>query len=234
MQLTWLGHSAFRLEFGKTVLLIDPFLKGNPTFEAAKLDFAKVTAGTTHVAVTHGHDDHIGSSVEICQATNATLISNFEICMYLTGQGVKNISPGNHGGELDFGEFSVAFVNAWHSSAATVDGQLRYMGNPAGYVVRTKAGRSLLHMGDTGIHSDMALTQELYAPEVGIVPIGDRFTMGARQAALACRKFFKFRTIVPCHFGTFPGMLDATADKFVTEAAGMKVVVPRIGEAFEV
>ena len=80
----------------------------------------------------------------------------------------------------------------------------------------------------------MALTQELYAPEVGIVPIGDRFTMGARQAALACRKYFKFKTIVPCHFGTFPGMLDATADKFVAEAAGMKVVGAQVGEAFEV
>ena len=221
MKLTWLGHSAFRLEFGKTVVLIDPFLKGNPTFEAAKLDFAQVTAGVTHVAVTHGHDDHIGSSVEICKATQATLIANFEICMYLTGLGVKNISPGNHGGELAFDGFSIAFVNAWHSSSATVDGRLRYLGNPAGFVVRNRQGRSLLHMGDTGIHSDMALTQELYAPEVGIVPIGDRFTMGARQAALACRKFFKFKTIVPCHYGTFPGMLDATADAFVAEAAGM-------------
>ena len=126
-----------------------------------------------------------------------TLVSNFEICMYLTGLGVKNISPGNHGGEIAFDDFQVAVVNAWHSSSATVDGRLRYMGNPAGFVVRTKIGRCLLHMGDTGIHSDMALTQELYAPEVGIVPIGDRFTMGARQAALARRKFFKFKTIVP-------------------------------------
>jgi L-ascorbate metabolism protein UlaG (beta-lactamase superfamily) len=232
MKITWFGHSCFRIEHGKAVVLVDPFLKGNPTFEACKVPFERAIAGVTHVAITHGHDDHIGSAVEACSA-GATLVANWEICNYLGGKGVRNWSPGNHGGEIDLGEVRVGFVNAWHSSSASGSGAPVYLGNPAGLVFTFKDGRSVLHMGDTGIHSDMALTQELYRPEIGIVPIGDRFTMGAKQAALACKRFFTFKAVFPCHYGTFP-VLDQTADKFVAEMKGARVIVPKAGEGVEV
>ena len=113
MKLTWFGHSAFRVDIPGAVIMLDPFL-GNPTFTG---DHREAYDGATHVVLTHGHDDHIGSTVEICQATGATLIANFEVCVYLAGKGVENYSPGNHGGQIDFGAFSVAFVPAWHSSS---------------------------------------------------------------------------------------------------------------------
>ena len=113
MKITWFGHSAFRIDLDGAVIMIDPFI-GNPTFEG---DQQAAYQGTTHVVLTHGHDDHTGSTVEICKATGATLIANFEICNFLAGKGVENFSPGNHGGCIDFGAFSVTFVAAWHSSS---------------------------------------------------------------------------------------------------------------------
>jgi L-ascorbate metabolism protein UlaG (beta-lactamase superfamily) len=207
--------------------MIDPFL-GNPTFEG---DEAAAYAGATHVALTHGHDDHIGSTVDICKATGATLIANFEICMYLAGKGVENFSPGNHGGGVDYGAFSLSFVPAWHSSSTLVGNQSIYLGNPAGIVIAAKGEKTLLHMGDTDIFSDMALINEIHQPQIGIVPIGDRFTMGAKTAALACNRFFDFEAVIPAHYATFP-IIDPDASKFQAAMAGSKtkVVVPERGQ----
>ena len=99
-------------------------------------------------------------------------------------------------------------------------------------MIAAREGKTVYHMGDTAIFSDMALINELYAPTIGFVPIGDRYTMGARTAALACKRFFEFETVVPCHYGTFP-VIDQTAEKFVTEMAGNRVLVPEVGVPFE-
>lgn len=230
MKLTWFGHSAFRVDYADAVVMIDPFLD-NPTFKG---DRKAAYAGATHVVLTHGHDDHVGSTVEICKQTGATLVANFEICSYLAGKGVENISPGNHGGTIDLGAFSVAFVQAWHSSSMIVDGKPVYLGNPAGVVLKAAGEKTLLHMGDTDIFSDMALIDELYSPKIGIVPIGDRFTMGGRLAAMACKRFFHLETAIPCHYGTF-GLLDPNADTFIAgmKGAQTKVLVPERGKAVE-
>ena len=112
----------------------------------------------------------------------------------------------------------------------------QHLGLPNGLVVTPKAkGEPVVyHMGDTDIFSDMALINELHAPQIGLVPIGDRFTMGGAVAALACRRFFNFETVVPCHYKTFD-LLDQTPDKFVEgmEGSGTKVVVPELGKAVE-
>jgi L-ascorbate metabolism protein UlaG (beta-lactamase superfamily) len=228
MKLTWFGHSAFRLEIPGAVVMIDPFLD-NPVFKG---DTKAAYAGATHVAVTHGHDDHVGSTVEICKATGATLVANFEICMYLSGQGVEKFSPGNFGGAIDLGSFQLNFVPAWHSSAAIVDNKPIYLGNPAGIVITATGQKTLLHMGDTSIFSDMALINEMFSPKVGIVPIGDRFTMGGAAAALACKRYFDFETVIPAHFGTF-AMIDPDETKFVEAMKGAKtkVVAPEPGES---
>ena len=232
MKITWFGHSAFRVETGSAVIMIDPFLSGNPSFGG---DAGEAAKGANHVILTHGHDDHVGDTVDICKATGALLTSNFEVCMYLNANGVENISPANHGGNLDYGDFSVAFVPAWHSSSTIVDGKPVYLGNPAGIVIQPKgeAGKTLYHMGDTDIFTGMELINEIYQPVIGIVPIGDRFTMGAKLAAMACKRYFKFKTVIPCHYGTFP-IIDQSADKFVAEMTGHNVVVPKVGEPFEV
>lgn len=235
MKITWLGHSAFRIEEGDNVILIDPFLQGNPSFD---VDVAGATAGTTHVLLTHGHDDHIGDAVEILKANGAMLVANFEICMYLVSKGVsdKHINPGNHGGTVDCGGFTTSFVQAVHSSSSqTGDGGNVYLGNPAGLVLHFPDAPTVYHMGDTDIFSDMALIAELHQPQIGIVPIGDRFTMGGALAALACRRFFKFDTILPCHYGSFP-IIDQTADSFLAamESEAGRVKVLEVGGGLEV
>ncbi len=231
MRLTWFGHSAFRIEFGDCRVMIDPFLTGNPSFKG---DPKEAAAGATHVLLTHGHSDHLGDTADICKATGAQLVANFEIYSFLAGQGVENANPGNHGGTVDCGGFTTTFVIAFHSSSVQQDGQIVYLGNPAGLVVKAPGEPVLLHMGDTEIFSDMALINEIHQPEIGIVPIGDRFTMGAKTAAMACRRFYKFKTVVPCHYGTFP-IIDQTADKFIAEMGpdGKKVLVPDKGKAVE-
>lgn len=234
MKLTWYGHSAFAVEFGANRILIDPFLAGNPAWEGG---WEGPAEGCTHVLLTHGHDDHIGSAADICKKTGAMLVANFEICMYLSGQGVPEgqLNPGNHGGTVDCGGFTVSFVQAVHSSSVqTGDGRNLYLGNPAGLIIHSPEEKSLYHMGDTDIFSDMALIQELHEPRIGIVPIGDRFTMGGALAALACRRFFRFSTIIPCHYGSFP-IIDQDAQKFIAAMEGdaRKVHVAKIGEPFE-
>ena len=109
MQITWFGHSAFRLDVKGAVILIDPFITGNPAAKPGVMDH---TRDCTHVLLTHGHDDHVGDTVAICLATGATLVSNFEVCNYLAAQGVANYSPGNHGGRISFPDFDAIFTNA--------------------------------------------------------------------------------------------------------------------------
>ncbi|WP_422375993.1 metal-dependent hydrolase [Roseibium sp.] len=234
MKLTWYGHSAFKIEIDGALILVDPFLTGNPSFPE-ELSAEEVAEGVTHVVLTHGHDDHIGDSVEILQKTGAQLISNFEICMWATRQGIENINPMNTGGMVDTGPFKLALTNAVHSSSKQGEGEAIYLGNPHGVIIEVPGQKVLYHMGDTDIFSDMALINEIYRPMIGIVPIGDRFTMGGKVAAMACRKFFNFDTIVPCHYGSFP-IIDQTADSFISalgEDAG-KVEQLAPGGSFQV
>jgi L-ascorbate metabolism protein UlaG (beta-lactamase superfamily) len=229
MKITWFGHSAFRIETGKSVLMIDPFLSGNPVFKG---DPAEAARGTTHVGLTHGHDDHVGDAAAICKANGATLIAVYELAVHLAGQGVDTYEPTNTGGTIYTDDFDVSFVRADHSSSS---GNV-YLGNPCGLVVRAKTEKkSLYHMGDTNIFGDMALINDVYHPEIGIVPMGDRFTMNPKTAAMACTRFFNFSTIIPCHYKTFP-MLLQSADGFVEEMgrdAG-KVKVLEVGGSITV
>jgi L-ascorbate metabolism protein UlaG (beta-lactamase superfamily) len=231
MKITWLGHSAFRIETRSSVILVDPFLRGNPKFQ---LDFAAATAGATHILLTHGHDDHVGDTVEIAKATDAQLLSSFEVCVYLAGQGASNINPGNTGGTIALGDFKVSFTPAFHSSGTIVDGKPIYLGNPMGIVITPEGGPVVYHLGDTAIFSDMALVHELYRPKIGIVPVGDRFTMGGKIAAEAVHRYFDFETVIPCHYGTFDGLAQDPGE-FVAALGGKpRVFVPAIGETLEV
>ncbi|MFC3725818.1 metal-dependent hydrolase [Neoaquamicrobium sediminum] len=235
MKLTWYGHAAFRVEAGGANILIDPFLTDNPSWDGG---WEGPAEGVTHVLITHGHNDHLGDALPILKKTGAMLVSSFEIYEYLVGQGVdeSKVNPGNHGGTVDCGGFTTTFVNAIHSSSFSREGGINvFLGNPTGLVLHFPDDKTLYHMGDTDIFSDMALINELHQPAVGIVPIGDRFTMGGAVAALACRRFFDFETVIPAHYASF-GIIDQTADKFIAgmEGASAKVLTPKIGEAFEV
>ncbi|MCG6122223.1 MAG: metal-dependent hydrolase [Microvirga sp.] len=228
MKITWFGHSAFRLEFSDKIVLIDPFLTGSPAFEG---DAEKAAEGATHVLVTHGHGDHIGDAVAISKKTGATVVTNYDLCMYLAKQGLENFSPMNTGGAVDFDGFSVALVRADHS-AGLVEADVGFpLGSANGVVVTAPGEPTVYHMGDTDVFGDMALITELYAPDIVIAPIGDRFTMGAKTAAFAIKRFFpKARAAIPCHFGTFP-IIAQNADEFVEamQGSGVQVITPHKG-----
>jgi L-ascorbate metabolism protein UlaG (beta-lactamase superfamily) len=232
MKMTWFGHSCFRVDTGSSSILIDPFLTGNATFEKAAIPPLKAIGGVTHVALTHGHEDHTGDTVRICKETGAKLLAVHELATYLGGNGVDNIDTGNTGGTLHHVDFDLTFVPAWHSASHMVDGRPVYLGACCGLIIAPRGERTVYHMGDTAIFSDMGLIGEIYAPKIGLVPIGDRYTMGAKTAALACKRFFRFELIVPCHYGTFP-VLDQTPDKFIAELGRDKVLVPEVGVPFE-
>ncbi len=233
MEITWFGHSCFRIDTGSSRILIDPFLTGNPTFEGSGIVADSVSEGVSHILVTHGHGDHVGDTVAIAKKTGAKVVTNYDLCMYFAKQGVSAFDPMNTGGTIDQGDFKVSMVRADHS-AGLVEMDVNFpLGNANGLVVTPASGPVVLHMGDTDIFSDMALINEIYAPSIGLVPIGDRFTMGARTAAMACKRFYNFDTVIPCHFGTFP-IIDQTADGFKAEMGGQGVSVARLGEAMSV
>jgi L-ascorbate metabolism protein UlaG (beta-lactamase superfamily) len=229
MRITWFGQSAVRLENAGHVILIDPFLTGNPKFTG---DVGDAARGATHVVLTHGHDDHVGDTVRICKETGATLVATAELAGYLMSKGVEKAEMGNPGGGIDIGGgVRVNFVKAFHSSSTQENGHTVYLGAECGIVIEG-LGRTVYHMGDTDIFGDMDLIQEIFEPKIGFVPIGDRFTMGPKIAALACKKYFKFDAAIPIHYGTFPILAQDPAP-FVAAMEGQNVKVAEIGQPFE-
>jgi len=232
MQITWYGHSAFRLDFGGKAVLIDPFFTGNPAFVSDK---AAAIEGVTHIVLTHGHGDHVGDTLDIAKATGAPVVTNYDLCMWLAAQGLEKFDPMNTGGTTDQDGFTVTMVRADHSSGDIKDGMPIYLGNPCGVVIKAAGEPTVYHMGDTDLFGDMALINELYRPNIAFAPIGDRFTMNAANAAFAVKRFFTLDAVVPCHYGSFP-IIEKTADTFVAAMAGHKtrVIVPEKGKPFTV
>src|SRR5215831_13303100 len=228
MQITWYGHSAFRLDFKGKAVLIDPFFTGNPAFVSDK---AAAVKGVTHIVLTHGHFDHVGDALDISKSTGAPVITNYDLCMWLAGKGLQKMDPMNTGGTTDQGGFTVTLVRADHSSGDIADGMPIYLGNPCGVIIKAAGEPTVYHMGDTDIFSDMGLIAEIHQPKVAFVPIGDRFTMDSATAAMAIRRFFELDTVIPCHYGSFP-IIEPDAGKFLSAMQGhaTKVIVPDKGK----
>ncbi len=228
IQLTWLGHATFRIQTpeGKTIL-IDPWVMGNPVCPASEKNVSKVDV----MLCTHGHFDHIGDAVEIAKKLNPKVIGIFELCAWMESKGVKQIAPMNKGGTQTLEDIKVTMVHAVHSCGIKDGDQIIYGGEACGYVMEFSNGVKIYHSGDTNVFSDMAIIRELYAPEIVLLPIGDHFTMGPREAAYACN-LLKPRTVIPMHFATSP-LLTGTPSALQKLVPGVEVVELKPGQTVQ-
>ena len=222
--LTWLGHSAFRLDTpgGKRVY-VDPFLNGNPKCPESEQSPERVDV----IALTHGHGDHVGDTVDLAKRFSCTVVAPVELADWLGGKrGVENVRDPNKGGTVDVDGVKFTLTNAFHSSSND-DGD--YMGEPSGVVVTAENGAKVYFAGDTCVFGDMQLIGRLYAPDVAVLPIGGHYTMDPREAALAL-ELLGTKRCVPCHYGTFP-VLTGTPDELAQHAPDVEVVRIEPGES---
>ena len=228
MKITWLGHSGFRLETGKAVLLIDPWLAGNPSFPEGQEEAA--TKGATHILLTHGHGDHASGALAIAKETGAQILCIHELAeRWGEEEGVEVLGFGK-GGTVEAGDAKVTMVNAVHSSSLESAG-LAYAGGEAGFIIRAE-GHSIYVSGDTDVMADMGVIADRYRPDIGILCCGGHFTMDIAGAAYAATKFFDFDIVIPCHYGTFP-ILAQSADPLVEALPGVDVRVMEVMEEME-
>jgi L-ascorbate metabolism protein UlaG (beta-lactamase superfamily) len=227
--LTWLGHSAFRVESdrGKRIY-VDPFLDGNPKTPANEVDPEHVDV----IAITHGHGDHVGDTVKLTKSfPGVAVIAQVELKSWLASQGAAlDDVPGlNKGGSREIDGIRFTLVNAFHSSSADGEG---YTGEACGVVIRLEGGKTLYFAGDTCVFGDMALIARIYKPDVAVLPIGDFFTMGPPEAAVAL-ELLGYPRCVPCHWGTFP-RLTGTPDELARNAPNATVERLAPGDSVEI
>jgi L-ascorbate metabolism protein UlaG (beta-lactamase superfamily) len=202
IKLTWLGHATFRIETpGGKIVIVDPWIMGNPACPEKDKDVKKVDV----LLCTHGHGDHIGDAVEIVKKHNPKVIGIFELCGWLQKKGAEQISPMNKGGTQTVDDIKITMVHADHSCGIQDGDEIVYGGEACGYVIEFSNGVKIYHAGDTNVFGDMQIIRELYAPDIVMLPIGDHFTMGPREAAYACN-LLKAKTVIPMHFATFPAL----------------------------
>jgi L-ascorbate metabolism protein UlaG (beta-lactamase superfamily) len=199
-KLTWLGHATFRMETPSAkIVIIDPWVMNNPACPDSEKNVKKVDI----LLCTHGHGDHIGDAVEICKKHSPIVIGIPELARWLSKKGAKQIAEMNKGGTQTVADIKVTMVHADHSCGIQDGDEMVYGGEACGYVIELPGGHKIYHAGDTNVFGDMAIIRDLYAPEIVMLPIGDHYTMGPREAAYACN-LLKPKTVIPMHFATFP------------------------------
>jgi L-ascorbate metabolism protein UlaG (beta-lactamase superfamily) len=229
VELTWLGHAAFRIESpGGKRIYVDPWLD-NPKCPEAEKQPDRVDL----IALTHGHDDHVGATVELAQKFGCPVIAIVELRGWLSTKGLSEemTEAANKGGTVERDGVKVTLTDAKHSSSAFEDGRFLYLGEPVGFVIELENGTKLYFAGDTSVFGDMALIGRLYQPDVAVLPIGGHYTMDPQAAALAL-ELLGTKRCVPCHYATFP-LLAGTPDELRRLAPGVEILALEPGETTE-
>ena len=218
VKVTYLGHSAFKLVSPKGVVIyIDPFLSKNPKTPPDMKTVEKADL----ILVTHGHGDHVGDTLAIAEKTNAKVIAIAELGTWLKIKGAKNVIRMNKGGTYTSHGIGITMVHAFHSSSVTETEEIStgkkreriiYAGEPAGFVIRFENGFTVYHAGDTAVFGDMKIISDIYKPDLSLLPIGDHYTMGSREATYAA-KLLGSKYVIPMHYGTFSA-LTGTPEEF--------------------
>jgi L-ascorbate metabolism protein UlaG (beta-lactamase superfamily) len=226
VQLTWLGHASFRFDSpGGKRIYIDPFL-GNPKCPDGEKEPERIDV----LALTHGHSDHLGESVDLINRFSPTVVGQVELLGWLEGQGanVGELPGTNKGGTREVDGVKFTMTDAHHSSSGP-NGE--YLGEAAGFVVEVENGTKLYFAGDTNVFMDMQLIGRIYEPDVAILPIGDHFTMGPKEAAVAL-ELLQVSRCVPCHYGTFP-ILHGSPDE-LAQLTDVELLVMQPGDTITV
>lgn len=222
MQISYHGHSVVKIVTKDKTILIDPFIRGNDV-----TDLQVEEQKPDVILLTHGHNDHVGDTVEIAKANGTLVVAPNELANYLGWQGV-NVHPMHIGGakEFDFGK--VKFTQAFHgSSFVTNQNEIIYTGMPGGILFMAE-GLTIYHAGDTALFGDMKLIGERHPIDVAFLPIGDNFTMGPEDAAYAV-SLLKPKIVVPIHYNTFPP-IQQDPQKFAELVDGADVQILKAGE----
>jgi L-ascorbate metabolism protein UlaG (beta-lactamase superfamily) len=227
--LTWLGHGTFRLDSpGGKRIYIDPWL-GNPNCPEGEKEPERVDV----IALTHGHDDHLGQTIELAQKFECPVIAMLELRDWLSLQGIHHddAEAPNKGGTVEVAGIKITLTDAKHSSSVFRDDKIIYLGEPTGLVFELEDGKKVYFAGDTCVFGDMQLIGRIYQPDLAALPIGGHFTMDPREAAVAL-ELLGTKRCLPCHWGTFP-LLAGTPDELKKLAPDVEILTPEPGEAVE-
>ncbi|MBO9474916.1 metal-dependent hydrolase [Shimia sp. R10_1] len=231
MKIIWLGHGSFRIETANLVLLIDPWLTGNPMLPEDQHEAA--VAGATHLILTHAHFDHVADMLPLARKLSCPIVGQYDLMAYWNEHEHLETIGFNKGGTVELGDgVTLAMVAASHSSTFGSDEGPKAAGSEVGYMLKAE-GRTIYISGDTDIMADMDWMGDYYQPDIGILSAGGHFTMDMKGAAYAAKRYFNFKTVIPCHYRTFP-ILAQSADDLRAGLPDVEVIEPEVMRAIDI